>query len=78
MDILRGVIGLGVLVGIAYLVSRNKKAIDWRLVGIGILLQIIFAVLITKVDFVAEAFNWISEKFVIFLSFSEDGAEFLF
>lgn len=78
MDILRGIIGLGVLVGVAYLFSRNKKAIDWRLVGIGILLQVIFALLITKVDFVAYAFDWISEKFVTFLSFSGDGAKFLF
>lgn len=78
MDILRGVIGLGVLVGVAFLFSKNKKAIDWRLVGIGILLQVIFALLITKVDFVADAFDWISEKFVTFLSFSGDGAKFLF
>lgn len=78
MDILRGIIGLGVLVGIAFLFSRNKKAIDWRLVGVGILLQIIFALLITKIDFVAGAFDWISEKFVTFLSFSSDGAQFLF
>ncbi|MTI19613.1 NupC/NupG family nucleoside CNT transporter, partial [Fulvivirga sp. RKSG066] len=55
-----------------------KKAIDWRLVGIGVLLQIVFALLITKVGFVADAFDWVSEKFVTFLSFSADGAEFLF
>jgi len=78
MDILRGVFGLGVLIGVAYLFSRNKKAIDWRLVGIGILLQVVFALLITKVEFVTYAFDWISEKFVTFLSFSGDGAKFLF
>lgn len=78
MDILRGIIGLGVLIGIAFLFSRNKKTIDWRLVGVGILLQIIFALLITKIDFVAGAFDWVSEKFVTFLSFSSDGAQFLF
>ncbi|MEP2774096.1 MAG: nucleoside transporter C-terminal domain-containing protein [Fulvivirga sp.] len=78
MDILRGVFGLGVLIGVAYLFSRNKKAIDWRLVAIGILLQVVFALLITKVEFVTYAFDWISEKFVTFLSFSGDGAKFLF
>jgi len=78
MDILRGLLGLIVLIGIASLFSKDKKAIDWRLVGIGILLQVIFAILITKVDLVASAFDWISEKFVKFLSFSGDGAEFLF
>jgi len=78
MDILRGLLGLGVLVGIAYLFSKDKKAIDWRLVGIGILLQVIFALLITKVEFVEAGFHWISEKFVTFLSFAGDGAQFLF
>ena len=78
MDYIRGLIGLAVLVGIAFLFSKNKKAIDWRLVGIGLLLQIIFAVLITKVEGVALAFDWISDKFVKFLSFSGDGAAFLF
>lgn len=78
MDYIRGLIGLAVLIGIAFLFSKNKKAIDWRLVGIGLLLQIVFAILITKVDFVAAGFDWISDKFVTFLSFSGDGAAFLF
>lgn len=78
MEYLRGLLGLAVLVGLAYLVSRNKKEIDWRVVGIGILLQIIFGLLITKVGFVADGFDWVSEIFVKFLSFSNDGAKFLF
>lgn len=78
MDIVRGVFGLLVLIGVAFVFSKNKKKIDWRLVGIGILLQVIFAVLITKVGAVAAAFDWVSEMFVTFLGFSADGAEFLF
>ncbi|WP_040497246.1 NupC/NupG family nucleoside CNT transporter [Fulvivirga imtechensis] len=78
MDYLRGLIGLAVLIGIAFLFSKNKKAIDWRLVGIGVTLQIIFALLITKVGLVTTAFDWISDKFVTFLSFSSNGAAFLF
>lgn len=78
MDYLRGLIGLTFLVGVALLFSQNKKKIDWRLVGIGLLLQLTFALLITKVDFVADGFDWISAKFVKFLSFSTDGAQFLF
>ncbi len=78
MEYLRGILGLAALIGFAYLFSTNKKAIDWRLVGIGLLLQIIFALLITKVGFVATGFDFISEKFVKFLSFSTDGAKFLF
>lgn len=78
MEYLRGALGLAFLIGLAYLVSGNKKSIDWRLVGIGILLQIIFGLLITKVGFVADGFDWVSAKFVKFLSFSNDGAKFLF
>lgn len=78
MDYFRGLIGLVFLVGVAYTFSGNKKKIDWRLVGVGVLLQLIFGFLITKVPIVADGFDWISTKFVKFLSFSGDGAKFLF
>ncbi len=78
MDYLRGLIGLAFLVGVAFLLSYNRKKVDWRLVFVGILLQVIFGLLITKVDFVTQGFDWVSEKFVKFLSFSTDGAKFLF
>ncbi|WP_162340036.1 NupC/NupG family nucleoside CNT transporter [Cyclobacterium salsum] len=78
MDYARGVLGIVVLVAIASLFSANFKKIDWRLVAIGIALQTIFGILITKVAFVAGIFSKISEGFVKFLSFSEQGAEFLF
>lgn len=78
MEYIRGFLGLAFLVGIAFLLSKNRRAVDWRLVGMGIILQIVFALLITKVDFIAAAFDWISGKFVTFLSFSTDGAAFLF
>lgn len=78
MDIIRGLVGIAFFVGIAFLFSKNRKAIDWRLVGIGVLLQIIFGLLITQVEMVAMAFDWISRGFVKFLGFSTNGAEFLF
>ncbi len=78
MDYLRGLLGLAVITAVAWIFSRHRKQVDWRLVGIGILLQIIIALLITKVDFVEVGFNWVSAKFVTFLNFSLDGAEFLY
>ncbi len=78
MDIIRALVGIIALVGFAFLFSSNKRAVDWRLVGIGLLLQITFGVLITQVDVVASAFGKVSEAFVIFLGFSDDGARFLF
>jgi len=78
MDYLRGFFGILVLVIFASIFSSNRKQIDWRLVGIGILLQAIFGVLITKVGFVAGVFAQVSAGFVKFLSFSEQGAQFIF
>ena len=78
MDIIRGLVGIAFFIAIAFLFSKNKKAIDWRLVGIGIALQVIFGLLITQVPAVSSAFNWVSKAFVVFLGFSSDGATFLF
>jgi CNT family concentrative nucleoside transporter len=78
MDYLRGVTGLAALIFIAFLFSSNRRSIDWKLVAVGITLQVLFGLLITKVELVTDAFEWISEKFVIFLSFSNEGAQFLF
>lgn len=78
MDYLKGVFGLAVIVLIAFIFSNDKRKIDWRLVGIGILLQLIFGFLITKVPIVATGFGYLSEAFVKFLSFSRDGAAFIF
>lgn len=77
-DILRGAGGLLVLVGIAFLFSKNRRAIDWRLVGFGLGLQILFGVLVTQVPLVADGFAFVSRLFVKLLSFSQSGAEFLF
>ncbi len=47
---IRGIFGLALLIGIAFLISNNKKKINWRLVGSGFVLQIIFAILILRGD----------------------------
>lgn len=78
MDILRAAFGLLFLIGVAYLFSLKRKSVDWRLVLTGITLQVIFGVLITQIDLVRQAFNWVSKQFVVLLGFSGDGARFLF
>ncbi|GHA61560.1 NupC/NupG family nucleoside CNT transporter [Pontibacter akesuensis] len=77
-DIFRGALGLVVLVAIAILFSKNRRAIDWKLVAFGLFLQIFFGVMVTQVAFVADAFAFVSKLFVKLLSFSQAGAEFLF
>ncbi|QHL86094.1 NupC/NupG family nucleoside CNT transporter [Nibribacter ruber] len=77
-SVLQGAIGYFVLIAIAILFSTNRKAISWKLVGVGILIQIIFGVLVTEVDFVKAGFEAVSEGFVKLLSFSSAGSQFLF
>lgn len=86
--ILNGILGLGVLVGIAFLLSNNKKRINWRLVLSGFGLQFVFAVFILKGNTLAFyfsplgwpkiAFEWISKFFVLLLAFTVEGAKFVF
>lgn len=78
MDYLRGLVGIAVLVFIAFLLSSNRKKIDWRLVVTGIIIQIVIAILISKVSFVRYGFEAVGSGFVRFLSFAANGAEFLF
>ncbi|MFN7604049.1 MAG: NupC/NupG family nucleoside CNT transporter [Bacteroidota bacterium] len=78
MNYLRAAIGLIFIVGIAYLLSGNRKKIDWRLVGIGILFQLVIGLAIAKVGFVRVVFEFISDKFVRFLGFAREGSAFVF
>jgi CNT family concentrative nucleoside transporter len=78
MDYLRAAIGLLFILGVAWLLSGNRKSIDWRLVGVGMLFQIVIGLSIAKIGFVRTGFEFVSEKFVIFLSFAREGSRFVF
>ncbi|MEM0941624.1 MAG: nucleoside transporter C-terminal domain-containing protein [Bacteroidota bacterium] len=78
MEYIRGLLGLISLISIAWLLSGNRRKVDFKLVGIGVLLQIIIALLIAHVSLVSDAFSSISAGFVKFLNFGLQGAEFLF
>ena len=75
--ILRGLIGIATLVFIAWVFSRNRKSIDWSLVGKGLAFQFVIAVLILKVSFITNLFDWISRGFVKLISFTNYGSDFL-
>ena len=76
--VLRGLLGIAAFVAIAYVFSENKRAIPWRLVGAGLLLQIFCGVLVLKVDLVREAVDLVGKGFVAILDFNEAGSRFLF
>lgn len=78
MDILRGLFGIIVLTLILYLISEKKRSINWQIVGVGIALQILLALLIIKVPGVKFFFEGIVDFFVLMIGSSEQSAKFLF
>ena len=74
----RGVLGMIALIALAFLFSSNKKAIDWKTVGIGLGAQLIIAVGVLKVPFIQSAFDFIGKGFVSVLEYTQQGSEFLF
>lgn len=74
----RGAIGMTFLIFACYLLSNNRKAINWKLIGIGITAQICFAVGVLKINLIKIIFGWISEKFVEVINIGHKGIEFIF
>ncbi len=87
-SVIRGIIGVIVLIGIAFLFSNNKKRINWRLVGMGLLIQLIFAIFIIKSIALSNTFaplgwpkliiEWVGGAIVALLGFTTEGAKFVF
>jgi CNT family concentrative nucleoside transporter len=74
----RGVIGMGVLLLIAFLFSANRRAINWRTVGIGLGLQLLIAIGVLKVKFIQLIFEKIGTIFISVLEYTKAGSKFLF
>ncbi|MEM6771587.1 MAG: nucleoside transporter C-terminal domain-containing protein [Bacteroidota bacterium] len=77
-DLFRCIIGLAVMLSVCYFFSRNRKGINWRLVGIGVGMQFVLAVLILKVPGVSIVFDYVAAGFRKTLEFTAAGSEFLF
>ncbi|MBH1490694.1 nucleoside transporter C-terminal domain-containing protein [Stenotrophomonas muris] len=73
-----GLFGLAVLIGITWLFSNNKRAVDWKLVATGITLQIAFAALVILVPGGRDVFDALGKGFVRVLSFVNEGSGFIF
>jgi CNT family concentrative nucleoside transporter len=77
-DILRGLAGLAVFLGVAVLFSADRKNIPWRVVGVGLLLQFVLAALVMHVPPVRIGVELVGLFFVKLLGFTADGTRFLF
>lgn len=78
MDILRGLLGMSVMIAACYLLSANRKKIDWKLVLSGLSFQFILAIMILKVPGVKTGFEYVAGFFVKILQFTEAGSRFMF
>ena len=77
-SLMRGVLGMLVLLIISILLSKNRKAINWRTVGFGLAAQLLLAIGVLKVPFIQAIFEWVGGIFVSILNFTMAGTEFLF
>ncbi|MFZ4057903.1 MAG: Na+ dependent nucleoside transporter N-terminal domain-containing protein [Ferruginibacter sp.] len=78
MERFQGLIGVVLILGIAWLFSNNKKRINYRLVISGILLQVVIALLILKVPFVKSFFQKIGSIITHIEAFAKEGAAFVY
>lgn len=74
----RGLLGMLFLLLVCWLFSNNRRAINWKLVSIGIVAQVAFALGILKVNIITAVFGWLSEKFVELIAIGHRGIEFMF
>ncbi|MBD00191.1 MAG: Na+ dependent nucleoside transporter [Crocinitomicaceae bacterium] len=84
VSILRGIIGIAVVISIAFIFSEKKSKIPWKIVGVGLLFQIVLAFLILNplgtsfLEYFRLGFQLLGKVFVAILDFSKAGADFLF
>jgi len=77
-SVIRGLIGMSSIIFIAYLLSNNKKRIDWKTIIIGLLSQLIIAVAVLKIEFVRMVFEKIGQAFLAIVTFTNQGSRILF
>ncbi|HXY70160.1 MAG TPA: NupC/NupG family nucleoside CNT transporter [Candidatus Methylomirabilis sp.] len=73
-----GLLGMALFLAVGYLLSRNRRAINWRTVGWGLGLQVAFAVFVLRVPFGIRLFRALGDIVTRILSFSYAGSEFVF
>ena len=77
IGLLRGTFGVLVLLAVCYLLSNDRKAIKWRIIIVGIALQVVLAISILKVPLIRQVFDFFASFFVVVLDFTEAGANFV-
>ncbi len=76
-SLIRGVMGMLILILIAYALSNNRKNIPWKIVGLGLLAQLIIAIGVIKISWIKIFFEYISSFFVKLLEYTQAGTKML-
>lgn len=76
-SVLRGLLGMLAVVGVAFLMSYDRKRIDWKLVATGLCLQLLFALAVLHIPLVGNVFEWLGGGFVKLMDFTHEGLVFL-
>jgi CNT family concentrative nucleoside transporter len=74
----RGTLGMFFLLVVCFIFSNNRRAINWKLVLIGVIAQVSFALGILRVNFIKIFFTWVSKVFVEVIDVGHKGTEFMF
>ena len=75
---LQGLIGMILLLGIAFVLSNNRRQINYRIIVWGLSLQFIFGILILKTPLGKPLFGFFDKVITKLISFSDSGSDFLF
>jgi CNT family concentrative nucleoside transporter len=78
MERFTGLLGIILILGVSYLMSNNRKAINYRTVGVGLLLQVGLAVFILKTEVGQATFQWLGDSINTLLGQADKGAQFVF
>ena len=77
LSIGRGLMGMLLLIGLAFAFSTNRKQIAWKTVGVGLLAQFVIALGVLKVDFFKQLFEGLGGFFINILTYTRAGSEML-
>ncbi|WP_278625094.1 nucleoside transporter C-terminal domain-containing protein [Parabacteroides gordonii] len=76
-SLLRGILGIITVLAVAYALSYNRKRIDWKLIGGGLFMQLIFALAVLYIPFIGTALELMGKAFIKLMDFTQAGVGFL-
>ena len=76
-SLLRGFLGISVLILIAFLLSNNRKAISWKTIAVGLFIQFVVAFGVLKVKFIKNIFETAGNFFIKVLEYTGEGTKML-